>query len=99
MAIENTSDTPPTHFGVVTANAAFVNSDGETVKSARGLWASADGTIAILLADGTAMASKMVFKGTNIFRLSKVTNLGSLTLEWFESCASDLPSACIPPTP
>lgn len=71
----------PAIFGPVTVNTDFTH-DGET-HMARGFWASADGTIDILMEDGTAYSGKQVFRGVNIFRCKQVTNLNSLTLEWF----------------
>lgn len=71
----------PDIYGSVTVNTDFTH-DGETY-TARGLWASDDGTITVTMEDGTTGVSKMVFKGPNIFRCQQVTNLGGLTLEWF----------------
>ena len=71
----------PDIFGSVTVSTDFTHG-GETY-TARGLWASGDGTINITMEDGTAMTGKQVFKGLNIFRCTQVTNLGGLTLEWF----------------
>lgn len=71
----------PSIYGAVTVNTDFTH-EGET-HVARGLWASADGTIDVTREDGTTMSSKQVFRGINIFRCKQVTNLGGLTLEWF----------------
>ena len=71
----------PAIYGAVTASTDFTH-DGQTY-IARGLWASADGTINVTMEDGTAMTGKQVFKGMNVFRVKQVTNLGGLTLEWF----------------
>lgn len=71
----------PSIYGKVTASTDFTH-DGNTY-IARGLWASGDGTITVTMEDGTEFEDKQVFKGTNIFRCTQVTDLGSLTLEWF----------------
>ena len=78
---ETTMSHSPAIFGSVTVSTDFTH-DGQT-HIARGLWASADGTINITMEDGTAMSNKQVFRGVNVFRVKQVTNLGGLTLEWF----------------
>lgn len=80
MAEKNQTSSPAI-FGAVSVSTDFTHG-GETYV-ARGLWASADGTINITMEDDTAMSSKQVFKGMNLFRCKQVTNLGGLTLEWF----------------
>lgn len=71
----------PSIYGAVTVSTDFTHS-GQTYV-ARGLWASADGTITVTREDGTSMTGKQVFRGVNVFRCTQVTNLGGLTLEWF----------------
>lgn len=78
---KNRSELSPTIFGKVTANQAFTY--GGNTYLARGLMASGDGAIDIIMADGTAMTGKLVQRGLNRFCCQKVTGLGGLTLEWF----------------
>jgi len=73
--------TSPDIYGAVTEDTEFSH-DGATYV-ARGLWSDSDGTIGVTLEDGSTMANKMVFKGTNIFRCTKVQDVNGLTLEWF----------------
>ncbi len=51
---------------------------------ARGIIADADGTIDVIREDGTTKASKLVFKGNNVFRCIQVSSVNGLTLEWYE---------------
>ena len=78
---ERTMSHSPAIYGAVSVNTDFTH-NGETYV-ARGLWASADGTITVTMEDGTSLANKQIFRGVNIFRCTQVTNLGGLTLEWF----------------
>ena len=78
---EQTMSHSPAVYGAVTVNTDFTH--GGATYIARGLWASADGTINVTRQDGTAMTAKQVFRGVNIFRCKQVTNTGGLTLEWF----------------
>lgn len=71
----------PAVFGAVTVDTDFTH-DGVTY-TARGLWASDDGTINVTMQDGTAYTGKRVFKGMNVFRCRQVNDLGGLSLEWF----------------
>lgn len=71
----------PSIFGTVTGSTDFTHNS--VTYTARGLWASADGTITVTMEDGTTGVSKRVFRGVNYFRCKQVTNLGGLTLEWF----------------
>jgi hypothetical protein len=72
----------PSIYGAVVLNTDLTFA-GETYV-ARGLWASADGTITVLMEDGVTSFIKQVFKGPNVFRFRRVTaNGGALTLEWF----------------
>lgn len=71
----------PDIYGAVTEDTVFTH--GGQTYTARGIVADADGTIGVTLEDGTTMASKMVFKGVNIFRCTKVQDVNGRTLEWF----------------
>lgn len=73
----------PTAYGVVTPGQKFQTDEGGKV-IARGLVASADGTIDVRRANGSVMTDKMVFKGVNVFVCTEVVNAGGLDLEWFE---------------
>lgn len=78
---ERTMSHSPAIFGAVTASTDFTHNS--QTYTARGLWASADGTINVTMEDGTAYTGKQIFRGINVFRCKQVTNLGGLTLEWF----------------
>ena len=71
----------PDIYGSVVQDTVFTK--GGVTYTARGLWSDADGTIGVTLEDGSTMASKMVFKGMNVFRCTKVQNVNGRTLEWF----------------
>ena len=72
----------PDQWNEVVVNEAFTISGSPVL--ARGMNASDDGTITVVMADGQTSRNKMIFKGLNLFVCSKVTDLGGLTLEWFE---------------
>ena len=78
---EQTMSHSPAIYGAVTVSTDFTHNS--QTYTARGLWASADGTITVTRPDGTSMSNKQVFRGVNVFRCTQVTNLGGLTLEWF----------------
>lgn len=74
-------ESSPDIYGPVVEDTFFTHSGD--VYIARGLWASADGTVGVTLEDGTTLATKLIFKGMNIFRCSKVQDLNGVTVEWF----------------
>lgn len=70
----------PSIMGNVVASTPFTY--GGQTYVARAMIASADGTINVILYDGTAFTGKQVVKGLNVFQCIQVTSLGGLTLEW-----------------
>lgn len=71
----------PDIYGSVTEDTEFTHNS--TTYVARGLWSDADGTIGVTLEDGSTLSAKMVFKGMNVFRCTKVQDVNGRNLEWF----------------